>query len=77
MGDLGSVPGLGRSPGEGDDCPLQYFWLENGLQSWDHKESDMPEWLTLSLFFLFSVQFTTETTLTKIMVSFQSSDDIE
>ena len=28
-GDLGSIPGLGRSPGEGNGTPLQYFWLEN------------------------------------------------
>ena len=24
-GDLGLIPGLGRSPGEGDDNPLHYF----------------------------------------------------
>ena len=29
VGDLGSVPGLGRSPGEGDGNPLQYSGLEN------------------------------------------------
>ena len=28
-GDLGSIPGLGRSPGEGNDYPLQYSCLEN------------------------------------------------
>ena len=28
-GDLGSVPGLGRSPGEGKSHPLQYSGLEN------------------------------------------------
>ena len=28
-GDLGSIPGLGRSPGEGDSYPLQYSTLEN------------------------------------------------
>ena len=28
-GDLGSMPGLGRSPGGGDGNPLQYFCLEN------------------------------------------------
>ena len=28
-GDLGSIPGLGRSPGEGHDHPLQYSGLEN------------------------------------------------
>ena len=29
MGDLSSVPGLGRSPGEGKGYPLQYSDLEN------------------------------------------------
>ena len=28
-GDMGSVPGLGRSPGEGNGYPPQYFCLEN------------------------------------------------
>ena len=28
-GDLGSIPGPGRSPGEGNGNPLQYSWLEN------------------------------------------------
>ena len=28
-GDLGSIPGLGSSPGEGNDNPLQYSCLEN------------------------------------------------
>ena len=28
-GDLGSMPGLGRSPGEGNGNPLQYSCLEN------------------------------------------------
>ena len=30
-GDLGSIPGLGRSPGEGKGYPLQYSGLENSL----------------------------------------------
>ena len=30
-GDPGSVPGLGRSPGEGDDNPLQYSCLGNPM----------------------------------------------
>ena len=29
--DLGSIPGLGRSPGEGHDLPLQYSCLENPM----------------------------------------------
>ena len=30
-GDLGSIPGLGRSPGEGGIYPLQYSCLENPM----------------------------------------------
>ena len=48
VGDLGSIPGLGRSPGEGNGTPPQYSCLENpmggepgGLQSMGRKESDM------------------------------------
>ena len=29
--DLGSIPGLGRSPGEGKGCPFQYCSLENSM----------------------------------------------
>ena len=31
IGDLGSVPGSGRSPGEGNGTPLQYSCLENPM----------------------------------------------
>ena len=31
VGDLGSIPGLGRSPGEGKGYPLQYFGVENSM----------------------------------------------
>ena len=31
LGELGSIPGLGRSPGEGHGNPLQYFCLENPM----------------------------------------------
>ena len=30
-GDAGSIPGTGRSPGEGNGNPLQYFWPENPM----------------------------------------------
>ena len=51
MGDLGSIPGLGRSPGEGNGNPLQYSCWENahgqrtqvGYSPWGHKELDMTE----------------------------------
>ena len=31
IGDVGSIPGLGRSPGEGNGYPLQYSGLENSM----------------------------------------------
>ena len=31
VGDLGSIPELGRSPGEGNGYPLQYSGLENSM----------------------------------------------
>ena len=31
MGDPGSIPGLERSPGEGNGTPLQYSYLENPM----------------------------------------------
>ena len=50
-GDLGSIPGLERSPGGGHGNPLQYSCLENpqgqrslvGYSPWGHKESDTTE----------------------------------
>ena len=48
MGDLGSIPGLRRSPGEGKGYPLQYSGLENSMDLYSprgHKESDMTEQL--------------------------------
>ena len=32
VGDPGSIPGLGRSPGEGNGTPLQYSCLENPME---------------------------------------------
>ena len=31
VGDLGSIPGSGRSTGEGNGNPFQYSWLENPM----------------------------------------------
>ena len=47
VGDLGLIPGLGRSPGRGHGNPLQYSYLENlhgqrslsGYSPWGYKES--------------------------------------
>ena len=35
-GDLGSIPGLGRPPGEGKGCSLQYSVLENAMDCIAH-----------------------------------------
>ena len=55
-GHLGSIPRLGRSPGEGHSNPIQYSSLENpmerslaGNRPWGHKESDTTDRLTVSL----------------------------
>ena len=53
-GDAGSIPGLGRSPGGGNDNPLQYSFLGKshgqrslvGYSPWDHKELDTAERLS-------------------------------
>ena len=45
-GDLGSIPGSGRSPGEGKGFCIPVFWLRefHGQYSpWGHKELDMTE----------------------------------
>ena len=49
---LGSIPGLGRSPGEGNGNPLQNSCLENSMDRgawWCHKELDTTEWFTVTL----------------------------
>ena len=51
VGYLGSIPGLGRSPGEGISYPLQYSGLENSM---DCKESDVTERFSLSLLLPFA-----------------------
>ena len=51
VGDLGSITGLGRSPGGGHGKPLQYSCLENihrqrslaDCSLWGHKELDVTE----------------------------------
>ena len=64
MGDLGSIPGLGRSPGEGNGKPTPVLLLGEshgqrslvGYSLQGHKESDTTEGLHLHF------HFTTSTT---------------
>ena len=58
VGDLGSIPGLGRSPGGRHGNPLQYSCLENpygqrslaGYSPWSCKELDMTERLSTHIY---------------------------
>ena len=45
-GDPGSIPGLGRSPGEGNGNPLQYSCLENPMEGGAWKAT--VHWVTES-----------------------------
>ena len=50
-GDLGSTPGLGRSPGEGNGYPLQYSCLENSMDRgawWATVHGVAKSWARLS-----------------------------
>ena len=61
-GDLGSIPGSGRFPGEGNGNPLQDSCLENPMDGgawcpWGHKESDTTERLHFHLLLISAISF--------------------
>ena len=64
--DLGSIPGLGRSPGEGIGYPLQCSGLENPMDCmyspWGPKDLDTTEQISLSLQSRLQTKEPTETT---------------
>ena len=48
-GDLGSIPGSGRAPGEGNGEPLQHSCLENPMEAWPatvHGVTKSRTWLS-------------------------------
>ena len=53
-GDLGLIPGLGRSPGEGKGYPLQYSGLENSMNCIVHGVA--KSWTRLSYFHVTSLR---------------------
>ena len=72
--DPGSNSGSGRSPGEGNGCPLQCSCLENSMDRGAWKatvhgvtESDRTEQLTLSFFYF------ANRTVFHLLMSFLSS----
>ena len=60
-GDLGSIPGLGQSPGGGKDYPLQYSGLENSIDyivRGGHKKSFIYNHITVCCkFFMLEKSF--------------------
>ena len=57
-GDPGSIPGVGRSPGEGKGYPLQYSGLENSLASICVVHGVAKSWTRLSNFHILQVDWT-------------------
>ena len=76
-GDAGSIPGLGRSPGEGNGNPLQYYCLENpmdrgavGYSPWGRKESDTTERLHFHILLsVFIIQYISSLTYLLLITS--------
>ena len=61
VGDLGSIPGSGRSPGEGNGNPLQYLCLENPMDggAWQatvHDVTKCQTWPRNFTFFHFATR---------------------
>ena len=56
VGDLGSIPGLGRSPGEGKGYALQYSGLENSM---DYSKGSQKSQTRLSDFHFMTVNLPT------------------
>ena len=65
-GDLGSIPGLGRSPGEGKGYPLQYSGLENSMDCIVH--GVLKSWTRLSNFHKI-IQFPKDNALPEAVLS--------
>ena len=60
VGDQGSIPGLGRSPGEGKGYPLQYSGLENSMNCIVHEDTKSQTRLRdFHFHFLFCATMTT------------------
>ena len=79
-GDLGSIPGLGRSPGEGTGNPLQYSCLENPLDRgawWATDHGVAKSWTRLSDFtFTFTFIVSLSDFLISVDVTFSNRPEV-
>ena len=79
-GDLGSIPGLGRSPGEGNGNPLQYSCLENPLDRgawWATDHGVAKSWTRLSDFtFTFTFIVSLSDFLISVDVTFSNRPEV-
>ena len=58
VGDLGSIAGLGRSPGEGKGYPIQYSGLENFTDCIVHRSQRVGgDWVTFTFTFCLRMGF--------------------
>ena len=62
VGDLGSIPGLGRYPGEGNGNPLQYSYLENPM--------DGGAWWTTKIISNFTIHYNMSGFITHLIIFF-------
>ena len=73
-GDLGSIPGSGRSPGEGNGNPLQYSCLENSMDrgAWWATDHGVTKSWTQQSYFTFFLSFASI-----LATSFQSHEILD
>ena len=71
-GDLGSIPGLGRSSGEGNDNPFQYSCLENPMDgvAWWATFHGVPKSRTQLSNFTFTSTFSLQSLLLQFLLCF-------
>ena len=75
MGDLGSIPGLGRLPGEGKGYPFQYSGLENSMDCIVHGVA--KSWTQLSdLHFNFCAEYMRNASRMKHKVELRLTEEI-
>ena len=69
VGDLGLIPGLGRSPGEGKGYPLKYSGLENSMDCIVHGIAKSRAWLSNFHFTSRMVNNSSSLTQTKFLLN--------